>query len=68
MVDVISGGRLILGVGVGYAPEEFAAFGIPREERGRRMDEAVPLIQRLWSEETVTHLDLFTREVMPAFA
>jgi len=55
MVDVISNGRLILGVGVGYAPEEFAAFGIPREERGSRMDEAVPLIRRLWSEEEVTH-------------
>jgi probable F420-dependent oxidoreductase len=55
MVDVISGGRLVLGVGVGYAPEEFAAFGIPLEERGPRMDEAVTLIQRLWSEEKVTH-------------
>ena len=55
MVDVISRGRLILGVGVGYAPEEFAAFDVPLEERGSRMDEAVPLIQRLWSGETVTH-------------
>jgi probable F420-dependent oxidoreductase len=55
MVDVISGGRLILGVGVGYAPEEFAAFGIPLEERGSRMDEAIPLLRRLWSEETITH-------------
>ena len=55
MVDVISGGRLIFGVGVGYAPEEFAAFGVPLQERGSRMDEAVPLIKRLWSEETVTH-------------
>jgi len=55
MVDVISGGRLILGVGAGYAPEEFAAFGVSIKERGSRMDEAVPLIQRLWSEEKVTH-------------
>jgi alkanesulfonate monooxygenase SsuD/methylene tetrahydromethanopterin reductase-like flavin-dependent oxidoreductase (luciferase family) len=55
MVDVISGGRLILGVGAGYAPEEFAAFGVPIRERGSRMDEAVPLIQRLWTEEKVTH-------------
>lgn len=55
MVDVISGGRLILGVGAGYAPEEFAAFGVPMKERGSRMDEAVPLIHRLWSEEKVTH-------------
>lgn len=55
MVDVISGGRLILGVGAGYAPEEFAAFDVPINERGSRVDEAVPLIQRLWSEESVTH-------------
>lgn len=55
MVDVISGGRLVLGLGAGYAPEEFAAFGVPIKERGSRMDEAVPLIQRLWSEEKVTH-------------
>jgi alkanesulfonate monooxygenase SsuD/methylene tetrahydromethanopterin reductase-like flavin-dependent oxidoreductase (luciferase family) len=55
MVDVISRGRLILGIGAGYAPEEFAAFGVPISERGSRMDEAVPLIQRLWSDEGVTH-------------
>lgn len=55
MVDMISGGRLILGVGVGYAPEEFAAFGVPLRERGSRMDEAVPLIERLWCEDKVTH-------------
>lgn len=55
MVDVISGGRLILGVGAGYAPEEFAAFGVSLKERGSRLDEAVPLIQRLWSGEQVTH-------------
>lgn len=55
MVDVISGGRLVLGVGAGYAPEEFAAFGVSIKERGSRMDEAVPLIHRLWSEEKVTH-------------
>lgn len=55
MVDVISGGRLILGVGAGYAPEEFSAFGVSITERGSRMDEAVALIHRLWSEENVTH-------------
>src|SRR3989442_13597201 len=55
MVDMNSGGRLILGVGVGYAPEEFQAFGVSINERGSRMDEAVPLIQRLWGEDKVTH-------------
>jgi probable F420-dependent oxidoreductase len=55
IVDVISNGRLILGVGAGYAPEEFEAFDVSIKERGSRMDEAVPLIQRLWTEERVTH-------------
>src|SRR5947199_6828345 len=55
MVDVISRGRLILGVGAGYAPEEFAAFGISTKERGSRLDEAVPLIHRLWTEDAVSH-------------
>src|SRR2546428_12769700 len=55
VVDMISAGRLVPGVGAGYAPEEFAAFGVSIKERGSRMDEAVPLIQRLWSEDNVTH-------------
>src|SRR5207249_5599523 len=38
MVDVISGGRLILGVGAGYAPEEFSAFGYSIKQRGSRLD------------------------------
>jgi alkanesulfonate monooxygenase SsuD/methylene tetrahydromethanopterin reductase-like flavin-dependent oxidoreductase (luciferase family) len=55
MVDVISGGRLILGVGAGYAPEEFAAFGQSLKERGSRMEESASLLHRLWTETNVTH-------------
>ena len=55
MVDVISGGRLILGIGAGYAPEEFAAFGYSIKERGSRLEESALLLQRLWTEENVTH-------------
>jgi probable F420-dependent oxidoreductase len=55
MVDVISGGRLILGIGAGYAPEEFAAFGYSLKERGSRLDESAALLHRLWTEENVTH-------------
>lgn len=55
MVDVISGGRLILGVGAGYAPEEFAAFGCSLKERGSRLEESAALLHRLWTEEDVTH-------------
>ena len=50
MVDMISGGRLILGLGAGYAPEEFSAFGISIKERGRRLEEGAALLHRLWTE------------------
>jgi probable F420-dependent oxidoreductase len=54
MLDVISIGRLILGVAIGYRPEEFAAFGQPLEMRGARFEEQIAIIRRLWSEESVT--------------
>ncbi len=55
MLDMISNGRLILGIGAGYAPEEFAAFGSSLRERGTRMEEGASLLHRLWTEENVTH-------------
>jgi len=55
MLDMISGGRLILGIGAGYAPEEFAAFGYSLKERGSRLEESASLLHRLWTEENVTH-------------
>ncbi len=55
MVDMISCGRLILGVGAGYAPEEFAAYGYSLKERGSRMEEGASLLHRLWTEENVIH-------------
>ena len=55
MVDVISRGRLILGIGAGYAPEEFASFGFSIKERGSRLEENAALLERLWTEENVTH-------------
>ena len=54
-VDILSGGRVVLGVGVGGEnPAEFEAVGIPVGERGRRVDEAIPLLRALWSGEPVT--------------
>ncbi len=55
MVDMISAGRLILGLGAGYAPEEFAAFGLTTKERGSRLEEGAALLHRLWTEEHVSH-------------
>jgi probable F420-dependent oxidoreductase len=50
-LDVLSGGRLILGAGVGWMAEEFAALGAPRyEERGAVTDEYLRLFKVLWTE------------------
>jgi alkanesulfonate monooxygenase SsuD/methylene tetrahydromethanopterin reductase-like flavin-dependent oxidoreductase (luciferase family) len=48
-LDVLSGGRSILGVGVGWHPGEFAALRIPIKERGRRMNEMLEAITALWA-------------------
>ena len=53
MIDVLSEGRLLLGVAAGYASDEFAAFGVDRKERGRRMEEGLRLIRAVWTEEEV---------------
>lgn len=52
-LDHLSGGRVILGVGAGYRDEEYAAFGIPKSERGARLDESIRMIRALWSGEPV---------------
>ncbi|MGH7366127.1 MAG: LLM class flavin-dependent oxidoreductase [Candidatus Rokuibacteriota bacterium] len=54
-LDVVTGGRFMLGVGLGYRPEEFAIFGVPVAERVSRLTEGVEIIRRLWTEDTVTH-------------
>ncbi|MBI4322424.1 MAG: LLM class flavin-dependent oxidoreductase [Chloroflexi bacterium] len=54
-LDHLSNGRVILGVGTGWVPKEFANLGVPFEERGGRTDEALEILQRLWTEEEVTY-------------
>ncbi len=44
-VDLLSGGRLVLGVGQGYAEHEFAAFGVPRHDRARLLEEGVAVLR-----------------------
>ena len=51
MVDIVSNGRFILGVGYGYREEEFEGFGIPLEERASRLKEGIQAIRALWTEE-----------------
>ena len=58
-LDVLTGGKFILGVGLGYRPPEFDAFGIPLAERAPRFNEAIGLMRRLWTEDRVTHSGRF---------
>jgi probable F420-dependent oxidoreductase len=54
-LDVVSGGRLILGVGVGWMREEFEVLGMPYDHRGRRADEQLEVFRTLFSEEHPSH-------------
>jgi probable F420-dependent oxidoreductase len=53
-LDHMSGGRVLLGIGVGWLKEEFAALGVPFEERGARTDEYIAAMRELWSAEKPT--------------
>src|SRR6516165_9052168 len=50
-VDVLSGGRLDLGLGIGWMPEEFAAAGASTARRGARTEEFVAVLRTLWADE-----------------
>jgi len=53
-VDVLSGGRLRLGVGVGWNPVEFEALGENFKNRGKRIEEQIDVLRALWTKELVT--------------
>jgi probable F420-dependent oxidoreductase len=53
-LHLLSGGRLRLGIGVGWNSEEFRAMGVNFRDRGQRVVEQVELLRRLWSEDLVT--------------
>src|SRR5260370_784838 len=50
VLDLISGGRLDLGVAAGYRVEEFEVFRVPHGDRGRRMSEALAILQGAWGD------------------
>lgn len=54
-LDVLSGGRVIVGVGAGYLEPEFAALGVPVDERGSRTDDALTVLRAAWGGEPVDH-------------
>jgi alkanesulfonate monooxygenase SsuD/methylene tetrahydromethanopterin reductase-like flavin-dependent oxidoreductase (luciferase family) len=68
-LDVISGGKIILGVGLGYRDVEFKAFGVPRAQRVRRFEANLIAIKRLWTEDKVqmkaAHFELDDASCLP---
>ena len=59
-LDWLSGGRLQLGIGVGWLEEEFDALGVPFAERGARTDEYIDVLRAMWSGDSVSYDGSFT--------
>ena len=59
-LDMLADGRLLVGVGAGWLAEEFAALGIPFDERGARLDDHVAAMRSLWSDAPATYHGRFT--------
>ncbi len=60
-LDVVTGGRVIFGLGVGYRDVEFEAFGVRKMERGARFEESLEVVKRLWTQDEVNFEGRFFR-------
>lgn len=60
-LDHLSGGRALLGIGVGWLREEFDALGVPFEDRAARTDDAVGALRALWGQDRASYDGVFTR-------
>ncbi len=58
-LDICSGGRLVVGAGLGYRAEEFTYLGVDMAERVARFDEAIELMTKIWTQDTVSHAGRF---------
>lgn len=54
-LDVVSNGRVIMGVGTGWNPHEFKSLDTPKRERGRRLEEGVEVLKHLWTSDHVDY-------------
>ena len=59
-LDSLSGGRVELGIGVGWLEEEFDAIGVPFADRGKRTDDYVAALRALWTQAPASHQSEFT--------
>src|SRR5205085_9688493 len=60
MLDMMSGGRLVFGVGSGYLVHEFVGYGIDPREKRDRFNEALDVVKRLMAGETLTYMGRFS--------
>ena len=60
-IDVLSNGRLLFGIGVGYVKQEFDVIGVPYEERGARVSEHIEAIRALWTQDKPEFEGQFTQ-------
>lgn len=54
-LDIVSDGRLVVGAGLGYRAEEFSFLGLDISERVARFDEALQVMRKMWTQDSVTH-------------
>jgi probable F420-dependent oxidoreductase len=54
LLDVMSGGRAVLGVAIGYKPDEFALYGADLEKRGARFEEQLAIVKGLWTQDRLS--------------
>jgi probable F420-dependent oxidoreductase len=52
-LDILSGGRAICGLGIGWSKDEYQASNIPFKNRGKREDEFIQILKRIWTEDVV---------------
>ncbi len=60
-LDVVSGGRLVVGIGAGYLEPELTAIGVPMAERGSRADEYLAAMRALWTSEAPAYAGRYVR-------
>ena len=69
VLDIISNGRMELGLGLGYKPDEFTGYDVSQKERGARLTEMLQIIRRLWDGETLNfkgrHYTVENARLMP---
>src|SRR5574341_825840 len=54
LLDIMSGGRFVLGTAIGYKPDEFALYGADMEKRGARFEEQLAILKGLWTQESLS--------------